>query len=87
MTNQDSIRSVEYHAGARERYRLSGAVFDVRSGSAPAHGVTAITVPLPQQPHLRPRPAPYHQSALRGEDYPLLQAIWDNDDDAVYDSV
>jgi len=35
--------------------------------------------------HIAGRPsAPY---ALRGEDYPELVALWDNDDDAIYDSI
>jgi hypothetical protein len=28
-----------------------------------------------------------HAIPIRGEDYPVLAAIWDNDDDAVYDEL
>ena len=27
------------------------------------------------------------RAVLRGQEYPVLAAIWDNDDDAVYDSL
>lgn len=91
MTNPDQVQSVEYSASAAERYQLTGAEVDVRACSAPSHGANAIVDPITRQLRLR-EPAErgggkHAPPALRGDDYPVLRAIWDNDDDAVYDSV
>lgn len=32
-------------------------------------------------------PIPSQDSALRGEDHIALVAVWDNDDDAIYDTI
>lgn len=29
----------------------------------------------------------YDDHALKGEDYPALVRVWDNDDDAIYDAI
>jgi hypothetical protein len=32
-------------------------------------------------------PLPVEEPSLRGEDYPALVRVWDNDDDAIFDTM
>ncbi len=60
---------------------LITSVTVVSQGATDAHSVvtmTYATVATTSQPVVNP---------LRGEEYPSLVAIWDNDDDAIYDQI